>query len=251
MLKNLVIFTLLINIFLTSNCFAQDSVAMVQQLIMRKDYVHAAQYAQESLEKNNVDKEKMLFYLGEALFYQNELRKAVDAYYKLVTSYPRSKMLEKTLLRTADAYYVMYDYKKAKNTYQKFLDRFETSQYLSYVYLKLVYCSEKLGLWEDKKNYMQTLKSRYPGTLEASKIDFLEERGYFFVVQIGAFGDKKNAIKLAKKVKADHFDVAIKEVDTSAGKLYKVIAGKFKARQNADALVEKLEKRGYPAKRFP
>lgn len=251
MLKKTIFFTFFLNILLSPVAWAQGDVDMVQQLIMRKDYVHAAEYAKSALAKTKANKQELLFYYGEALFYQNELQGAIDTFYRLVTEYPRGKYVEKALLRTADAYYVQYNYKQAKKTFERFLQRFDTTQYKSYVYLKLIYCSEKIGLWEDKKKYMYYLKTRYPGTIESSKLDFLDERGYLFVVQIGAFGSKKNAIKLARKVKADNFDVSIKEVTTSTGTLYKVLAGKFKAKQSADALVLKLEKKGYPAKRFP
>lgn len=236
---------------MASTAWAKADLDMVQQLIMRKDYAHAADLAKAALDKSTANKEEMLFFYAESLFYMNELQKAVDVFYKLVSEYPRGKYVQKALLRTADAYYVQYNYKKAKQTFEKFLQRFDVSQYRSYAYLKLIYCSEKLGLWEDKKKYMHVLKTQFPGTIENSKTDFLEERGYIFVVQIGAFGDKKNAINVAKKVKSDAFDVSIKEVDISSGKLYKVIAGKFKSRRNADALVKRLEEKGYPAKRFP
>lgn len=65
--------------------------------------------------------------------------------------------------------------------------------------------------------------------------------GKLYRVQVGAFKKKGNADNLAKKLKAQGYDVIVKKV----GDLYKVQCGAFSKKENADALYKKLVKDGY------
>lgn len=247
----IIIFTLLCCLFNIASYAAANDVKTIQQLIMRKDYVHAVEFSKKAIENGFADKATLLFYHGEALFYNGDYRDAIDTFYELVSKHSKSKYIKKALVRTADAYYVMQDYEQAKKTYDLFLTKFKDAEFQSYVYLKLIYCSEKLGFWEDKNKYLYVLKTRFSSSLEATMIPALEKRGYFYLVQLGAFGSKVNALALFKRVKRDGFDAAIVKDGLNGMTLYKVVAGKFKTRKNADVLVAKLVEKGYPAKRFP
>lgn len=65
--------------------------------------------------------------------------------------------------------------------------------------------------------------------------------GKLYRVQVGAFKKKGNADNLAKKLKAQGYDVIVKKV----GDLYKVQCGAFSVKKNAEALYNKLVKDGY------
>ena len=65
--------------------------------------------------------------------------------------------------------------------------------------------------------------------------------GKLYRVQVGAFKKKGNADNLAKKLKAQGYDVIVKKV----GDLYKVQCGAFSKKENADALYKKLVNNGY------
>lgn len=60
-------------------------------------------------------------------------------------------------------------------------------------------------------------------------------------VQVGAFGDKSNADKMAAKLKADGFATYMVKFDG----LYKVQTGAFAVKSNADALANTLKAKGY------
>lgn len=65
--------------------------------------------------------------------------------------------------------------------------------------------------------------------------------GKLYRVQVGAFKKKGNADNLAKKLKAQGYDVIVKKV----GDLYKVQCGAFSKKENAEALYKKLVNDGY------
>lgn len=60
-------------------------------------------------------------------------------------------------------------------------------------------------------------------------------------VQVGAFKKKGNGDNLAKKLKAQGYDVIVKKV----GDLFKVQCGAFSKKENAQAMYDKLVKDGY------
>lgn len=60
-------------------------------------------------------------------------------------------------------------------------------------------------------------------------------------VQVGAFGDKSNADRMADKLKADGFATYMVKFDN----LYKVQTGAFAVKSNADALANTLKAKGY------
>ncbi|SDM72130.1 N-acetylmuramoyl-L-alanine amidase [Bacillus sp. OK048] len=67
-------------------------------------------------------------------------------------------------------------------------------------------------------------------------------RADLFKVQAGAFSDKSNADALVRKLKSDGFESFV-----FADGLYKVQAGAFSERKNAEALMERLKAKEYQA----
>ncbi|NWQ39418.1 N-acetylmuramoyl-L-alanine amidase [Bacillus sp. EB106-08-02-XG196] len=67
-------------------------------------------------------------------------------------------------------------------------------------------------------------------------------RSDLFKVQAGAFSEKSNADAHVKKLKSDGFEAFV-----STDGLYKVQAGAFSERKNAEALVARLKAKGYQA----
>lgn len=68
-------------------------------------------------------------------------------------------------------------------------------------------------------------------------------KGTLYRVQAGAFKNKSNADNLSKKLKSAGFDTYM----VSAGGLYKVQVGAYSNKSNADAMVSKLKAKGFDA----
>ena len=67
--------------------------------------------------------------------------------------------------------------------------------------------------------------------------------GTLYKIQAGAFSEKENAEKLVKELKSKGFE----SFAYQSGSLYKVQAGAFSNKSNADALAKKLENAGFDA----
>jgi tetratricopeptide (TPR) repeat protein len=224
--------------------------AMEKALVM-KDYAEVIRIAESYLNKKTGDKEEVLYLLAEAYIGTSNLPKARETLRSLYKQFPHSNYAKKATLRIADTYYLESNYNQAKNIYDYFLQEYKDDEYLSSVYLKLAYCEEKLGNWQMKRYYMDSIARRFPKSIEAGKLEELEQRGFHFVVQVGAFGDKNNSQDLVHKLKEDGFSAYVLGEKEDGKLFYKVRIGKFTKRASAEYQLEALIKKGYPARIFP
>jgi len=224
----------------------------IEKALMLKDYTGAITLAEKYLNKSPHNKDEILLLLGEAYVGTSNLVKARETYRTLYKQCPNSTFARKAVLRIADSYYLGSDYGQAVKIYNYFLEEYGgVANFLPYVYLKLAYCHEKLGNWDYKRKYMALIKENYPDSLEATKLEELEKRGFHFVVQIGAFVDKDNAYKLIRDLKKKGFSPYLVLEKENGKRFFKVRAGKFTRRVAAESKLEALLEKGYPARIFP
>ena len=78
-----------------------------------------------------------------------------------------------------------------------------------------------------------------------------EDRGQkmpsIYRVQAGVFIQRDNAEKLTEKLKAEGYSPYLKSIEKEGGRWYRVQVGAFKDRLNAQELTNELKRRGYPA----
>ncbi len=224
----------------------------VEQAIMRGDFAGAKELAERYLDRDDVSKDKMLFLLAEAYIGMSDMVTAREILRSIYTKYPDSPFFYKAVLRIADSYYLGTNYKQAKKVYEHFLDKCsKKNTSLPYAYLNLAYCTEKLGDWAGKRKYMELIRKNFPDSIEATHLDELENRGYHFYIQVGAFTNKENAINLIKKLQNDRFAAYLLQEKENGNIFYKVRIGKFKERRIAEGRLQELLTREYPARIFP
>lgn len=224
----------------------------IEEVIVSKDYPQAIALAETYLRKDVGNKAKILFFLSEAYIGASELVKARETLRSLYQDFPDSVFYEKAILRIADTYYMETNYSQARKVYNYFLDDIDdNSEWMPYVYLKLAYCSEKVGDWNKKKYYMRKIKKEFPSSIESSKLTDLKKRGFSFVVQVGAFVKKKHARNLKKELKNKGFSVYIVKERENGDLFYKVRVGNFKKRERAEDKLKELLAFSYPARIFP
>jgi rare lipoprotein A len=68
-----------------------------------------------------------------------------------------------------------------------------------------------------------------------------------FTIQVGAFVDRANAVRLVGELQKTHADVAITELKTSQDIYYRVRVGRFKTREEAYKSASRLAQEGYTA----
>ena len=143
------------------------------------------------------------------------------------------------------------DYSKAGQLYEDALKA--NSRLASALLLRLSQCALKSGNWSKAREYTDSLKQKYPLSLEAN-IPTVAAHGInnqFFTVQVGSFANFQNAKKLLERLKKGNFDAYIEETSSDAKTLYRVRAGKLNTRQQAESLKQILEEKGYPSRIFP
>ena len=68
-----------------------------------------------------------------------------------------------------------------------------------------------------------------------------------FTIQVGAFVDRANAVRLVGQLQKTHADVSITELKTSQDAYYRVRVGRFKTREDAYQSASRLAQEGYTA----
>lgn len=72
------------------------------------------------------------------------------------------------------------------------------------------------------------------------------EEGTAYTLQVAAFSDRETARLLSEKLAKELAFSVIREVDTEHGRMYRVHAGKFRSRSDAEAARASLARHGYP-----
>jgi rare lipoprotein A len=82
--------------------------------------------------------------------------------------------------------------------------------------------------------------------IKTVKVQSLEKRG-LFAIQIGAFSDSINAVRLKVSLKLTYANVYIQESEVKGGIWYRVRVGNFDQFSQAMETAERLGQEGYPA----
>ena len=72
-----------------------------------------------------------------------------------------------------------------------------------------------------------------------------------WAVQLGSFGDQKNAERLAADLRKQGFAAFLSQLSTATGQLHRVRIGPQKGRESAEAIAEKLAKAGHKGQVVP
>jgi len=72
-----------------------------------------------------------------------------------------------------------------------------------------------------------------------------------WAVQLGSFGNKENAERLAADLRKQGFAAFLSQLTTSSGELHRVRIGPQKDRESAEAMAERLAKAGHRGKVLP
>jgi rare lipoprotein A len=68
-----------------------------------------------------------------------------------------------------------------------------------------------------------------------------------FTIQVGAFSDRANAVRLVAELQKSYADVFITEMKTAENTYYRVRVGRFRAREEAHHIASRLAHEGYTA----
>lgn len=181
----------------------------------------------------------------------NDTEKAREKLIRVMDNFKSSRYLEAAKLAYADTFFMEQDYAKAGQLYEDMLKA--NSKLSSALLLRLSQCALKSGNWAKAGEYTDSLKQKYPLSLEANissnTLKWIDNR--FFTVQVGSFASPQNAEKLSEKLKKNNFDTYIEETGSGTRILYRVRVGKLNTRRQAEGLKQILEEKGYPSRIYP
>jgi tetratricopeptide (TPR) repeat protein len=236
--------TLIFFIFFLLPLFVFPSCKDIEKKYLLGDYEG---FIRESLECKEED--RVLYFLGLSYLKLAKYSQARSNFYKLISRYPHSNLIEKGWLKLADTYFLEGNLTKAKMIYKR-LEKYSSFNFLPTVYLRLAQIYAKEGRWQDKKRYLKKIKEKFPSCIEMKYISVLESYGDYFTIQVGAFSKKKNALSLKEEL-SKRYPVYIVEEKSGGILLYKVRVGKFKNRNKTKRVYMKLIKEGFSARIYP
>lgn len=74
----------------------------------------------------------------------------------------------------------------------------------------------------------------------------LTDSSLFYTVQVASFTDREKAQLVSEVLKKDLSHAVVREVNTERGRFYRVQAGKFRSRSDAEAARSAVARNGYP-----
>ncbi|MGD0565886.1 MAG: SPOR domain-containing protein, partial [Candidatus Goldiibacteriota bacterium] len=150
----------------------------------------------------------------------------------------------------ADSIYAREKYSDAAAAYKQVIDAADPKEkniYMPAVYFKLSDSLKKSGDTKGADIVFSDLKNKFPASIEAKGLTVealtvasppaeKPATGIFYSVQVGAYTNKKFCDYWEKKLNKDNFEASVKK----DGNLFKLSAGKFGSKQEAQKLKDEL-----------
>jgi tetratricopeptide (TPR) repeat protein len=217
---------------------------------VQKEYLNGSLEDALSLAKKLPENDESCYHLGLIYMKIGNFSESRSYFLKIMENMKTSPYYEQALTKFADTSYLENDFAKAKQLYEDLEKKGDAFSFAPVVYLRLAQIANKEGNWQARDTYINTLKTKYPDSAEMTIARTLKDDSDFFTVQVGAFGEKKNATELLQELQGK-FEVYILTERKNSLNLYKVRVGRFKDRKLAQEASYQLIKLGYPARIFP
>ncbi|GEM_PF-1621122 len=229
-----------------------EFVEEINVLFLRGDYTALVKKTERYLPDcrlSRSQKKEILYLEGLSYIQLGEFDRA-RGLFRDISKMPGDAFEEEAYIGIADSYFHERKYDNAIDAYETVIEAYPDSERLSSVYYNTALC------YGAKKNtgkadaYFQKVKKRYGSSFEADKIEYLKasKKTSYYIVQLGAFGNLKNAKKLLKKLKRKKYDSYIQKSRKNGEILYRVRAGKFSNKYYAKRLLRKLRRDAFAAR---
>ncbi|MBN2484293.1 MAG: tetratricopeptide repeat protein [Candidatus Omnitrophica bacterium] len=238
----------IISVTLTVKSYAKDSLDRAYKSYILGDFNTSLVELKEGVHYAGGD--EMLYLAGMDYLELGDYEGAREYFRRVINNFKDNLFYQPAQIKYADTYFLETNYTQAQIVYASILEKNSAPDYLPRVYLRLAQVSAKLGQWEEEKKYIKKIRKEFPGSVEEYYVDILENRGYFFTIQVGAFSEKVNAYELMQKLE-DKYPAYWVEEEGDEVSLYKVRVGKYQDRADAVKVYHALVEDGYPARIFP
>lgn len=260
-------FTIFFLFVLWGGCLSQTQ--LIDEKLFEWMNEHSRQELEQRLEriKSQYSNSPIPFYLEAYLTEDGE--RAAEIYQKIIHQFPKSRYSEAAMIKLGQFFFISKSYQRARYWFNKLVKDFPDSKYLALAYFYSGVSSKTLGDEKLAKETLEKFLKKFPDhqfafyaqrimsiplqenpspasdepledALKKSNITVPESKK-IFSVQIGAFSERKNAIRL--KEKYSFLNQPIKIVTNAFGNkiLYLVHVGKFASRSEAENFANDLK----------
>ena len=203
---------------------------------------------------NEVIKDENNPRVAEAYYYLGRLSLAPDSalsfYRKVIAKYPQSRYADVAHLEIAKIHFGRKDFSNAIITLNQLLRTYPDTGVKDEVlfWLGVSYISN--GSKAEGTRILEDLRKNYPKSVWTERtLRVIPGSGpatgqAYFTIQVGSYRDETNAEKYAAEIRSQGFDVQVVEAFIKGNTYYRVWAGKFATREDADTFSLKLSTLG-------
>ena len=255
MRKKQIIYLSCLGVLLYSGTLLASSATQVKTLFLNGEYnlviSRGEEIINQSLDNSSPDRDELYYIMGLSYMQESDYLRARDMFEFVIDEYLTSRHFQDARLGIADISYLEGDYSKASRLYRDLLRASPRRDLLPGVYSRLSLSLSKQGEIEEAQEYASRLKNDYPDSFESAQGEHQFSAGSYYCVQVGAFSDRNNAIRLKDKLLNQGYSAYVEEFADDEAITHRVRAGKLKSRQEAISLQDRLIRQDYPAKIFP
>ncbi|OIO37331.1 MAG: hypothetical protein AUJ75_04455 [Candidatus Omnitrophica bacterium CG1_02_49_10] len=192
------------------------------------------------------------YYRGLSKLRLGQVSSARSDFEYIIDRYPESAFSADARTGIGDTYFSAGDYESALAGYKATITDFPDTDTAPVIYGKMARTAALLKRGGEAELYKSVIGERYPLSLEnmllndGAPAEVSSETDGRYSIQVGSFGSKSNAKKLADKLKKYGYNAYVSETSGKGKAFYRVRIGKFSARPEAYSVKERLGNLGYP-----
>lgn len=255
--------------FLASAAAGQDLEADLLNWLQQNSFEKLQQHFQQ-INRKYPNSEITLFLKA---YIETDGERAVQFYQQFIQRFPSSKYADKALLKLAQYYYAVGSYIAAREYFDNLIAQFPTSSAIPLATYSAARCLLAMGYSDSAEKELKELLKQFPNSpykilaqhdlalqreqtqdKNAAKaaasdkdnfdklIQFSQYQGRY-TLQIGAFGNRDNAMKLKESFSRQGYDVSITTKYLSDQLLYLVWLGEFETEDQARRFAADLKNR--------
>jgi len=256
-MKKIVIFLFAWLLLFNTVSYSRDAskgsfIKEINVLFLKENYSRLIEESDRNAKRHRLtrdEKKEVLYLTGISYVKLLDFNKARESF-RGILDMKGTKFREKAYIGIADLYFYSKDYRRAIEAYESALNAYPKSDRASGIYYNLG-LSYKNENEESKANYcFKKVKKDFGSSFESDE-DLpspANQNIRYYVVQLGAFSDMRNARKLVKRLSRKGYDSYIQRVKKDGKTMYRVRGGKFSNKDYAQRLVRKLKRSRFSAK---
>lgn len=221
---------------------------------LRGDYKEAIKQG-ERLLASDIHSDELYYILGLSYLKDGNFLRASDIFEIILIEFKNSKFKEEAQLGLGNTYLLRNNPAKAQDCFQKLIKDDPKTKFKAQAYYGLSKAYFAQGNINQGTEYSNMLKKDFPLSLEASYNGDMcaipSSSNVYYSVQVGAFSNSVNANNLVQRLLKKGYPAYVQELSSSGQASYRVRVGKLSLRQEVLELEQKLSQDGFPTKICP